>query len=395
MAERLIVLVSERPRSREAKQALALRSKGWGTIILYLHKPNYELSKYFDEAIQYQDPIQALMLAKDFSPVAYHVHSLMSADATALAFMKYKPGKIVYDLNDSVDAMHTEAYINSNPEFQERRSRELHYLQNADGLCCRDLQVQHTCHKHNIKRDKDLLYFPEYCMEREVKKQSITGQNKDDIHLAVSGNFGVEKMGEEDGYLRILELLIKQEVHTHFYPHWFNYNISSVLYDNKYSDYITLARQSPFVHMHHSVPMDNVVNELQRYDCGIHTPHHWVFPRDTGIYNVNGLAVCGSSRVYDFLDAGIPGIMIKNSYTQKLLTRYKVGINGTLNFFVNARRMLKGFLGSGVYLRVRKAQAAYSIYRHADRLIRFYQKVGGCPDQRFYSFCKQRIKEKH
>ena len=48
--------------------------------------------------------------------------------------MKNRPGKIVFDLNDSVDPMHTEAYIQSHLNFQERRAREIHYLQNGDGL---------------------------------------------------------------------------------------------------------------------------------------------------------------------------------------------------------------------------------------------------------------------
>ena len=66
MVERLVVFALKRPRALETKQALALRSKGWVSIILYLDQPNYELSHYFDEAIRYQDPILALMNARDF-----------------------------------------------------------------------------------------------------------------------------------------------------------------------------------------------------------------------------------------------------------------------------------------------------------------------------------------
>jgi hypothetical protein len=99
--------------------------------------------------------------------------------------------------------------------------------------------------------------------------------------------------------------------------------------------------------------------------------------------------------MYDFLDAGLSGIMPKGSFSCRLLQRYGVGVEGTLEFFKNARPRLMKLLEAGVQDRVKKAQSSYSVYRHAGRLVQFYQKIAGCPKQRFYSFCKQRIKEIH
>jgi hypothetical protein len=386
----LVVFISDRPRGREVKQALAVKSQGWDAAILFASPPNYDLGKYFDVVRQYRTVEEALALADAYSPQVCHVHSLMSNGATAAAFIKHKPAPVVYDTNDTVRGSYTKKFAQSNPELLDLLWCEKYCLENADGICCRDLQVKYSSCVGQYKLPSNVLYFPEYCSEQEVIFGPKLSRGTDDIHVALVGNFGIEKKGEaEAGYLEIARLLADQGIHLHIYVHWF-YQGKQILNDI-FSDYIELSRSTPFIHIHESLPMDHVVPVLRQYDVGIVTVWNHLTGGEWLRWNPDSVRYGGPARVYDYLDAGLPSILHKKSLPYHMLARYGAAVDGSMDFFKNARCRLREFLNSGIQSSVKKAQASYSIYRHAERLVRFYEKVGDIPSQSHFPNQKKQL----
>ena len=232
MSGSLIVFVSEKPRGRDAKQALALRSRGWKAIALHQLQPNYDPLCFFDEAVQYRDPIDALEIAKDLSPVAFHLHSMMSNEPVIRAFIRHRPGPVIFDVNDTVRASFGERYLQSHPDVAARESDERFCIENADALCCRDLQVRYTIGRGGYRRPQDVIYFPEYCSQPHVIPGRKLSDDSGECHLVHVGIFGIEKRGEADtGYLDIVKLLAAQGVHLHLYVHPFFYRASQAVFE--------------------------------------------------------------------------------------------------------------------------------------------------------------------
>ena len=66
--ERRIVLITDQPRGRDWKIAVAVRSQGWSTILLYHRAAWFDASRHFDKTLHYRTPWEALRLACDFKP---------------------------------------------------------------------------------------------------------------------------------------------------------------------------------------------------------------------------------------------------------------------------------------------------------------------------------------
>ena len=151
---RHVVFISDLPRSREVKLAYGLSQAGWQVTLLYKELPTFDATRYFADSQQYQEPWEALKLAACYTPVAYHVFSNWNFNVAA-TLIRYKPGKIVFDDYDVMAGVVKDDFLHKNYPGQLELERSC--LENADGLCCRGLELQYA--KRHLNYNPPIVSF--------------------------------------------------------------------------------------------------------------------------------------------------------------------------------------------------------------------------------------------
>jgi len=366
---RLAVFVAYHPNTRVAKLAYGLRSAGWKVVLLYGNEPNFDATRYFDEAKRYRSPWQALLVASRYAARVYHVFSL-SVDETAVTFVRHKPGRVVYDAVGGIEG------IFNGPNWPRAIPKQRYCIENTDGLCCRDLQIPYVTRKFGYKRPREVIFFPDYCWDFSEDSEPTVPRNSDEIHVVLMGSFGIEKLGEtEAGYLDVAERFAEQGIHFHIYHRDLGWSKTRNMQFNEiFSDYIALSQRTPFFHLHKSVPLEEVVSELRKYDIGISVVRAKIYGESVSTFTDNHLRLCGSLRIMDYLDAGLPVIISKeHKFQYSMLARYGLAVSATAEMLDNARERINSFLSPDLKQKLREARSRYSGRRHTGRLIAFYE----------------------
>ncbi len=357
-------MVAEAPKARESKLAWAARSQGYDVVLLYRNAPNYSLSAYFSEARQFRDEWHALELAAAYSPQAYHVFAA-NADPTAENMVRYKPGRVIFEFTDMVQGM-------VNTEWSPLHHKPQRYCtENADGVVARDLQLQFARKRLNYSLSGPVLYFPDYCWDRAPLALKASPGKR--FNVVVAGNFGLEKRGAADwGYLEVARTFARHGVQFHIYPYFGWFGSPKAEFQDAFSDYMALEKETGLVHLHDPLEADKVGVELQQYDFGINVIWGLVAGRSIKSHTMIHLALCGSSRNADYLDAGLPVIISPElRFQRSLLGRYSMAVDAVPDFFRDPIR----WLASGSRLATEQAGRArheFALSRHASRLANFY-----------------------
>ena len=175
--------------------------------------PNFDLQSHFDEIRQYSGPQHALLIAQEYSPLAYHVSSWLGDETTAL-FVTEKPGKVVFEMYDVAEGMMRGPVV---------RPTELNFsaycIEHADGVCCRDLRSRYLFNVLNYKRPGPVLHFGDFCTNVEPIVP-VAQRRRDGIHLVSWGYVGSSKNYDGDWQLaELMKGLEHSQTHIHMYPH--------------------------------------------------------------------------------------------------------------------------------------------------------------------------------
>lgn len=372
-----IVFVSDKPRSREAKLVFALTQSGWDVVLLYQVKPNFVLNEYFTRSVQYKYSWQALYLALEYNPQAFHVFALWDC-TTAYIFCKYMPGKIVIDINDTIKGTATDKYIAASPWIQQFIPMEKYLIENADGLCCRDFQVPNAARQGGYQRVKNTVFFPEYCWSQQVIDTPKLSAETGELHVVLIGHFGLKTMGDEKeaGYWDMIQAFTAQGIHFHIYPHWFYKKVYfRSIYDTVFGDYYRLADENPFFHIHESVPMTEVVQEISQYDFGIHVMRAVLFELEYERYTPEAMKICTSARISDYIEAGLLIIATSGTYMYQYLSRFGIMVNLTKENMMDLKEVLIPKMTLDVRSKILMAQEELTLSKHRERLIDFYKRL--------------------
>ena len=382
--DKLVVFVGNFPRSRIPKMSYGLRSAGWETVLLCQDTSGSDMTPFFDEVKLYKNDYQAFALATSYSPSVYHVFSSWSENI-AVEMVKHKPGKIVYECYDVAEGIRT---------GEKDVGPQRYCIENADGLCCRDLRLRWMRRFAGYKLPSRLILFMDHCWD-SPNDVEIKDPESDGIHLVLCGSFSVEKLGQTDCcFLSIAELLADQGIHLHIYPSPLQLLvenpdlqlscgptpieklIDSPQFEYVFSDYIELARRTPFFHIHRPMPAELLQNELRRYHAGITICEALTYGDSLHRYTPEQLRYCGSARLFDYLDAELPIILNKAySFQYLILSRFKVAIDGTPQLLANAAELLKPLLSPEFKARAQQARSAYGVRNQIPRLITFYESL--------------------
>ena len=370
-ASKSILFVTSQLRQREIKMAHALRSLGWVVGLVYYHSTPFKPDGIFDFHLEVKSARKAYKYAEKLNPRIIHVFS-GAIDDYVLLFCRNKIAPVIIDLND-IFSPSLMKYCT------ERYDPTKEALELADGFCARDLQVKYAEQLDNFQIPANIVFFPEYCWN----KATVTKKQADDeIHIVSVGTISLETLEMYDScYLELVKLITHQKIHFHIFPPWSyrkDYHLNpSVNFERDYADFIELARTNPYLHVHDSLPIEQLAEELPKYDFGIISGGYEGFGQRYTHCEPAYVESCYSGRIADYLDANLP-ILINEEviFNYSLLKRYGIVIDLKKAQQPDFKRQLQNILADAkMKQQVATAKSTLSIEKNANRLANFYLKT--------------------
>jgi putative sugar O-methyltransferase len=370
-----VLFVTSLLRAREIKMATALRKIGWKVVLIYIRTTPFQPENHFDEAIQASSELEAHIYAKLLGPRLCHVFS-GAVDGTIYRFCADKPGPVVIDMNDVFCASLFD-YLHE--RFEPTRE----CLERADGLCARDLQSKSAERLDGFRLPRHKILFPEYSWRDGPRAPGAAAKgDPGEVHVVSVGTFVLEAQGMYDsGHLRLAEMLTSQRIHFHIYPHWFYLRSRGSVFNRSarrdFVDFYRLARRTPYLHIHKSLPLEELARELPQYDFGIVSGGSEAFGQKLRMLKPEYMRTCYSGRISDYLDARLPVLINREvAFNYWILRRHgiMVDLGGILQ--PGFREQLLEKKRSGALAQsVERAAQALSLDANIGRLALFYEKV--------------------
>lgn len=362
-----IIFVSELPRDREAKIAWGLKQCGIASLLIYVNEPNnHAPSDHFDFTIKCQNAEEALAVASRLRPKLVHLSSY-GADRTALLFLQNKIAKTVYDYKDCYEN------VMGWPQAPNFYAVQRFCVENADGICCRDLQLWNYCRVNRIRPRGKSMLFVDYCWHKSRTGPAKLGGG---VHVVYAGNFAVEKAWPRNidtGLLLVAKALVARGIHLHLYPHW---HVRFISDDSQLSDYFEIAKQFPNFHIHAPVPMDKVAEEIGQYDYGMIVNQGSLFdlPLTSTMNGHEKHAL--ANKGFDYLDAGLEVLVGQGlPLVRRVFAQKSVAVHLTKELLGDPVPFLSERKALGQSERVARAVENFAIARHIPRLLRFYASL--------------------
>ncbi len=201
----------------------------------------------------------------------------------------------------------------------------------------------------------------------------------DDLHVVYVGKLVPEGVAgpflDEGRRLWLGKALASQGVHFHLYP---GFDDASGDGDGRFREYVELARETPFVHLHRSVAADAMAEALSRYDFGLFVYNEFVRSSGAAFRLTDAkLRLCTSNKFYDYLDAGLPIIhnAVAGSHLAEIPNRFGAGVDVSGVPVEDWGALLRACDREGLRDRAVHARKTYDVRGQASRLIRFYESL--------------------
>jgi hypothetical protein len=367
---RRVVFVSEVPSQRESKLSYGLKRAGWDVIQFYRGKSVLTDLSSVAEAREFRSSWEAVELAHRAECRLFHNFSY-TGDDTSVRLTENKPGRVIFDIYDYffsiVDGLPEQAKA-----MQADIARQTYCIESADALCCRDLQMQYRRKEINLARGKPLILFPEYCWNNQRLPQTPTSS---EVHIVQIGTMGLETIGQDDiGCYRIFERFVEAGCHLDIYLHPYFPQQGTPEFGKVFAQYLALQARTNLVHFHPPVSPLHMVGEISGYDFGAAVANGLSFDIPWSHQNAARFPLCGSSRMFDYIDAGI-GLILHRQLRFLYKTFQKYGVVRDATDLIRAPD-LKAALGQKPNAEViSRARAELSIDRNISRLTAFYETL--------------------
>jgi hypothetical protein len=367
---RRVVFVSDSPLRREFKLAFALKRAGWDVLLVYRNAPAEADFSHFAGLQRFNTAAEALEIALRAGARLFHC-STACADDSTMRIVTTKPGVVIYEPYDFFFGI-ADGLPWAERIFSRDVARQAYCLAHADAICTPDLQLCYRRSFTGLARGKPLICFPNYCWNLAPLH---TERSDREVHIVQVGWTGFETRGEHDiGAFRVVREFVAAGCHFHLYFYPNSPAVGTAEFRRQFADYIALASETDRVHFHATVPPQRIVAELTQYDYGLNMINACNFDIPWTRQNPLWLRYVGSSRNFDYVDAGL-GILIdrKLSFGMRFFRGSGTVRDGTA--LLHSGRILEVLSHKPPREQLVAARAALSIERHIGRLIRFYETL--------------------
>lgn len=372
--ERQIVFYAHILKPRMLKMAKGLKAQGYSVVLLCngtesnrkIASENASLFTEIDCSCNSKKVLLTINKFLKFNPAAYHCFTEMDAFKLSYYLVKFKKyiGKIVVDEYDVYNGMYKGCLEADNQElvFWEKYS-----LENADGICSRGYEIEYLTKKLQYNLKGRILYFFDYCFDKEVKTKTEKKEN-DFLSICYVGGLATEKEYPNCSaacLLEIADLCELNSCHLHVYPSGWDENI--------FAEYIEKDKNTSFFHFHKPLQWERLIDEISQYDYGIHLIKQDYKEKETdGYYLRAKYTYAAVNKYFDYLEASLPSIGMIPERIFLLFENLGVGVRSaadTLDFkYLKENR-------SRLKENVERAINELSLSKHVPELIDFYKKL--------------------
>ncbi len=315
-SEKSVVFFTDLLRGRQMKLALALKALGWRVTFcaeerLFSGAP----------AILSGIPIILYRSAKEAQTKLLEIeHSVKVVcnsfgDSNSLAILSNSKTPTVFDPYDIIDGMIFREGL------EEARIIQDQCILAADALICRDLRLPHLQRMMDLSAlDKPRILVPDYgwgsLKNAPVHSDTRIAQARAGELHAVSAGFIGDGSSEDDwGLLEFSENLLGNGIHVHIYPHALQNDPGSL--ERMQKIVAQKDRSRGLLHLEAFVSADELINQLSRYHIGIAVYFPHALSGSTSNYSEAHFRTMGSSRITDYLEAGLVTVVDSTAIYQK------------------------------------------------------------------------------
>lgn len=301
---RSILFYAPTPHSRETRIAQTARLAGWDTYLLTAETPKYDVRTNFAHAVQVDDVFLQILVVWLFPGVLVHAFALQGGILNLVSF--FKPKRLIVDLYDTAEGMFAEG--------TEAVKVEQRVLAEADAVTHRDLRIKRLQRRrgYTLPRNNLFLHDP---LPREPAPLRALGADEP-IHVVSVGWIG----SGANSILRVARSLCEGGVHLHVYFNPFQQGAHPDTLP-----YLQLQAECPRFHIHPQVYGEAYWSELSRYHFGLCLIEPPIFGEPTVGYTEDAISACGSSRLSDYISAGlgvinVPALKFQNFWARRYAT---------------------------------------------------------------------------
>lgn len=303
-AERLsrtVLFISLQPHSREVRLASAARAAGWDPVLVYVGQTRQPLAESFGLRARVSGYPAAILVSWYFRGPVVHVFALTGDAAYPLIRTKVHP--------TALDVYDTAAGMRWWPRAKQRDERVA--LAMADGMAHRDTRVKRLQRLRGYRIPRVNVFVPDL-LEAPPERRDPRIM---DHELRVVSSGWID--ANENSILRVVTALASARVHVHLYLNPFQGKGEG----GPHEGYFRLSEASPYVHIEEPVFGAKYREALRRYDFGLCVFEPLIFNEPIRSYTRDYLESCGSSRLTDFIEAGLGIIVSPELRFQTFLAR--------------------------------------------------------------------------
>jgi glycosyltransferase involved in cell wall biosynthesis len=326
-------------------------------------RPSNAAGDLFEAQYVADNPWQMLSLLDSLHPDVAHLFA-HTDNFRILPVLLHAPSPVIYDPYDCLQGM-------IKPENQANRlelEAERTCFARASHVCARSLEPLYLRRQFGYHMP-GATYFPEYCWHTPRQRSPRQVDDGEELHVVYCGGVWPEDRypANTHGYAQYLEVaraLAQQKIHLHLYPAPMP---NSVPFDQFFSVYLSESYQNRFLHIHHSLPYEELMAELPMYDAALHIAGITV-NRNLGRVTRAKLDYSSANKLFDYIEAGLPVVIHDGNHQRGIVRHY--GTSVEITDISQTRQALLAALRT-----TRLAKPAAAMAYQARRLGRMYRSV--------------------
>lgn len=283
-----VYFFSIKPHTREKIFSSYAKGFGYKTVLICLGGISESDKSLYDECHIVRNKLVFQLCSWYLRGKIQHFFGLNGSKI--YAFVRLRMSPIIVDIYDTCEGI-----VKS--DLQEKKM-EAYVIENAESITHRDLRIKYI-YKNVDRVSKKDIFIPDIPKDG-IKKNPNLKFKSDELHIISSGWID----GPANNILRTAEVLCSNKIHLHVLYNPFQDKDS--IWAKKYTE---LSERCEYFHIEKPLYGNEYFEEISKYDFGISVFDQWFYADKQWEYSEAYLENCGSSRINDYIAAGL-GVII-------------------------------------------------------------------------------------